>query len=1024
VPQTTDRGLGPLRTILAASHEPWAGAWAELDERMTRSLIEPLRRGLAEHREAMAAAGLDGEAPDEWSVRADRLLEYRRAVGAALLEPLLSRFEESGPAERVGQCFAEALERANARTRELPVEARAPWPEGALAPHPTDSVGRQIGKFFARSLSAARKAGQERSLPLRGVALLHLGQDVAPAQDEAIVAAMSAWSVWAGRLEHAWMEWADAALPALIEADLPESEQTPETWTTVREAATQLQSQLETLAEATPHEETGAAARKILGACQGTLEADLAVAGSFLLPEGKAVAATLEHTQRVTPAHRAWSAEVAARMRLYVSILAILAGASAVQRRVVQRCREGTLSRAGDLVTAASRLRGMVGTLQGYESEAALRDRVSALHPRVAAALQPAIGAIPEPSHVAESLTEVAGAAVDALLSVIRQAPASLRVHDAFAEPPKGASKVEARALPLQELARQSFDALRIERIRSSTDGLLTAIGGVRGDIEGLWEVYAFSRDEALRELGSEEPDSEERAVELMGGALERMASSLETRLQDLDKAVQGAQGRLAGEISEGSSALLGRVGAGRMQAQLLAARSRVADLTAWVADRWGPPARRALAAARSLGDRVVAWIREAVQRTRALLGREGAREVTSARTVQSLADAQALVDRLPLVYQRLFTLEPISDPALLAGRASELEVAMERWRRWHAHEGAPLVVRGRQWSGITSFLNVLAGEIRAEGHSHLSVTLRERFVGGAALADTLSRELGLPACDSLDELAHAVFAADESALPAAVTVDNLEHVFMRAPGGTDLAERLLTLMAETEPRIFWIGGVSTSAWQLIATAEPDAVSQVDVLELPPLGAQAVREAVLARHRRSGLDVHYEESVTTGARLRRRLRRMRSGKGFKRLLEDEFFELLHRASGGYLGLALFQWLQAATFDPDEGVVMRLPTRPDFSVLEQLSLTQNFTLKAFLEHRTLTLEEHDRIFRIPRQESYQVLESLRNRQLIEKVARGVEPGADESDIQIDLRYRVRPLLTGAVIAHLQGRNIVH
>jgi len=1022
--QKPDAEPGPTGAILEASHQPWDDAWAELDERIARSVIEPLRQGLAEHQAAVAAAGLEGDPPEEWEVRSDRLLEYRRAVGAALLEPLITRFEASGPADLVAQCFAEALERANAVTRELPLEVAAPWPEGGLAPHPADGLGRRLGKLFARGFSAARKAGEERALPLRAVAILHLGQDVAPAQDEAVVEAMSAWSAWAGRLEHAWVEWADAALPALIASELPEAEQAPDPWTTVRDAAAGLQRRLEAVAEEMPHHRTEPTARKILEACRAALEADLAVAGSFLLSKLEDAPASLEHVESVAPGHRAWSSEIAARMRLYTSILAILAGATAVQRRVVHRCREGSLSRAGDLLTAASKLRELVTTLQGYASEAGLRDRISALDPRVTKELHPAMGAIPEPSRVAASLTDASDSAVDALLAVVRQAPSSLRMHDPLTEPPAGSRKAEARSLPLQELARQSFDALRIERIRSSTDGLLTAIGGVRDDIEGLPEVYSFARTEALRELDSDEPDSEERAVELIGGALERMAASLETRRQDLDKAVHSTQRRLAGEISEGSSALLGRVGAGRMQAQLLAARSRVADLTAWLTERWGPPARRAVAATRSLWGRIWERIGGMVQKARAQLGREAAREVTSARTVQSLAEAQTLVEGLPLVYQRLFTLEPISDAALLAGRASELAFAMERWWRWHSREGVPLIVRGRQWSGVTSFLNVLGNEVRAAGHSQLSVSLDERPAEDAALAGLLSQRLGLPACQSLDELARAIFAADERSLPAAVTVDNLEHVYTRIPGGTNLAERLLTLMAETEPRMFWIGGVTSSAWQLIATTEPAAVSQVDVMELTPLGAEAVREAVLARHRRSGLDVHYTESVTTGARLRRRLRRIRDGKGFKKLLEDEFFEQLHRTSGGYLGLALFQWLQAATFDPDEGVIMQLPRRPDFSVLDQLSLTQNFTLKAFLEHRTLTLGQHDRIFRLRRQESYQILESLRNRQLIERVVHEREPDAEKSDIQVDLRYRVRPLLTGAIIAHLQARNIVH
>ncbi len=419
-----------------------------------------------------------------------------------------------------------------------------------------------------------------------------------------------------------------------------------------------------------------------------------------------------------------------------------------------------------------------------------------------------------------------------------------------------------------------------------------------------------------------------------------------------------------------------------------------------------------------------IGWISGWVAKGAALLGREPAAKVASARAIQTLAEVESVIEGLPLVYQRLFTLDPISDPALLAGRDAQLANAMERWGLWHRDEGIPLIVRGRQRSGITSFLRAFGSGIQADGHTCVAVTLSERYAGEAPLAQLLTRMLELPPASTLDEVARSVFAAEPDKLPGVVTVDNLEHVYTRVPKGTDLAERLLTLMAETEPRIFWVGGVTSSAWQLITTAEPTAVSQVDVMDLPPLGGDAVREAILARHKRSGLDVRYEESVTASARLRRRLRRFRDKKGFKKMLEDEYFEQLNRAAGGYLGLALFLWLKSAEFDPEEGVVMKLPERPDFSVLDQLSLTQNFTLKAFLEHRTLSLEEHDRIFRLPRHESFQIVESLRNRQLIQEVPRPRDEGDERSDIEVDLRYRVRPLLTGAVIAHLQGRNIVH
>jgi hypothetical protein len=102
-------------------------------------------------------------------------------------------------------------------------------------------------------------------------------------------------------------------------------------------------------------------------------------------------------------------------------------------------------------------------------------------------------------------------------------------------------------------------------------------------------------------------------------------------------------------------------------------------------------------------------------------------------------------------------------------------------------------------------------------------------------------------------------------------------------------------------------------------------------------------------------------------------------------MPDGKFLRLHRSSSGHLPLALFEWLEIADFESGEGVIMKAPDRPDFSVLESLDLTQNFTLKGFVEHRTLTLDEHDRIFRLPRHESYQVFESLGNRGLIEAVA---------------------------------------
>jgi hypothetical protein len=198
----------------------------------------------------------------------------------------------------------------------------------------------------------------------------------------------------------------------------------------------------------------------------------------------------------------------------------------------------------------------------------------------------------------------------------------------------------------------------------------------------------------------------------------------------------------------------------------------------------------------------------------------------------------------------------------------------------------------------------------------------------------------------------------------------------------------------------------------------------MEVLELDQLTGDELREAMTIRHRRSGLPLRFKEPEGNRRLLRQRLKRLRDPEAYDNLLAADFFDRLEKTSSRHLRLALFQWLMAADFEQGDGVVMEPPERPDFTILDALTLTQNFTLKGFLEHRTLTLDEHDRIFRLPRHESYQIFESLQNRRLIEPVTPEADDLPERSEIEEDLRYRVRPLLEGAVIAHLRGRNIVH
>ena len=91
-------------------------------------------------------------------------------------------------------------------------------------------------------------------------------------------------------------------------------------------------------------------------------------------------------------------------------------------------------------------------------------------------------------------------------------------------------------------------------------------------------------------------------------------------------------------------------------------------------------------------------------------------------------------------------------------------------------------------------------------------------------------------------------------------------------------------------------------------------------------------------------------------------------------------------------------------------------------MDMLDLTQSFALKAILDHGSLTVDEYREVARAPAAEAPHTFRSLVDQHVIEMLAKG--DGRNDRPPLPHERYRVRPFMTGAVIAHLRSRNILH
>lgn len=995
--------------LVSAVVDPYRAAWQELDEVAWPTLSAAVGQAVTAHRELLDTL------QDPLDVG------YRKGVNTRVLSPLILALSRAQPGDVPRTLLEGAEQRARIACGGLVAQARLPWVEGSLDARPGDSGTRRMDKLILRVSRRLRPKRERPPVPVRAVGWYLLTEESAYVQRRAFADAQRAWASTLAALERAWGAWADAFVRPRDDVggtDAGEAGEDP------RQAAERLEDALERAVESAPHASARDRALEDLERVEALVASELPLAGTIALrPATDPLPPRSSRDPGPSATWAEWCAQAVARLELVSALLDFTLGCDALveafrarlrdtyQERLVRTC-EGAETRIRDLVHRIADAAGRV-----------LVTEITAVRQAADQEIGAVLEVLPTPSGFEASLRAAADAMAESLHALARNMPAVVELHDLPG--PEGAPPRpnERRVLRLQEAARQAFDVLRVERIRTRPLSVVERAGPVLGDRDRFGEVVAFGCDSARQELETGEDDADERARTLVGEGLERAADAIAAVPPGLDEAVEEARAEVAEEVRGGWGRLVERALAQRMEGRYLDLRSRIVGSLEDLRDRIAPRVRdgsRRVRLALARSRRVLSRL---LRRGRTLVGAAEASPRLAFGTMRLLSEPERLLEGLPLVYQRLFSLAPVSDPGLLAGREVQLGEVEARWRRWKDDEGIPVVVVGRPGAGVSSFFLVAVQRLQGLGARPAHRVLERRYTEEADLANALSETFGTDPVDSLEGLAASILSAPAGTLPDFVALEGIEHLYLRIPGGTDLIERLLTLTAETEPRVFWLLSVTQSAWQLVQKSEPTAVSQVDPLPLAPLDAAGLRAAILARHRRSGVPLSYVEPTEGRRLLRRRLRRLRGTTGHQKVLEEDFFERLHRSSGGNVRFALFDWLRAADFSTSEGQLRVRPLEPmDFSFLESLDLTQNFSLKALLEHRTLTLEEHDKIFRLPRQESYQIFESLRNRNLIETTEDGVAEGI--AGVRGEARHRLVPLLTGAAAAHLARRNILH
>ncbi len=614
------------------------------------------------------------------------------------------------------------------------------------------------------------------------------------------------------------------------------------------------------------------------------------------------------------------------------------------------------------------------------------------------------------------------------LSDLVQALPERLEINvldDRGVDPDRPPKLVEFR-----EPAARAYDARVLEELQGETDHLARALTAACDEVEWVPSILRFNLGSALDDLDAESGDEDQSAAhELVVDGLARSADVLGAADLSLNEAFEVFELRIR-EVLEGSFMTLHeriRVEE-RMREQILDLRSEARAGLRQITKRASERAGRAAAIGRRTYGTLVRRSRRWIRLGQAATGLAAATEEDRFATLDALVGIEHLSEGLPLVYRRLFTFEPLRDPSLLVGREQDIQAIRTHIGRRKSGLTNALIITGFHGSGHTSFLNVLRQSVPDVASVRI-LDLRRRVRTEKELVGMLARTLGLTdgLIATFDELSQEIVSREVIQETQVCFVEHLEHLYLRQVGGTELVQAFLSFVSRTDSRVLWIVTVGDHGWQVISTTEPTASRLGVVHALSPVSRSDLEAVVLNRHQRSGLSLHFETPSTEGnPLLARRLRNVRTAQERQTILRTDYFDRLQRVCGQNVMLALFYWLRSVEMDESSELLRVRPVKPlSFDFLQTLPLEHVFTLKALLEHASLSLQEHSDVFLIPPDRSEEILEALGNLHLIEPLEkrRGHSRFA-LSTVGADERYRIRPFLVHPIIQYLRGKNVVH
>lgn len=312
------------------------------------------------------------------------------------------------------------------------------------------------------------------------------------------------------------------------------------------------------------------------------------------------------------------------------------------------------------------------------------------------------------------------------------------------------------------------------------------------------------------------------------------------------------------------------------------------------------------------------------------------------------LLSSQEAIDSLPLIYQKLYKIEPLDDMELFEGREEELKEIKQAFESWQAGRFAATMVLGEKWGGLTSFLNFTVE------HAGFKCPIL-RFTGNQNI--NTEQELievfkGLLKNDSLENIDKIVEFID-SGTQKIIILEDIQNLYLRRVGGFKALQLLFQLMTRTYKNVFWVTSTTIHTWSYLCKTVNINEYFSFVVNMQELSKEQMLNIIWKRNRISGFNISFDVSPE---RLKDKKFSRLSTEERQVLLKEEFFSELNEFAKSNVSLALIFWLLSTKKIDNSTIVIGTLKRPELNVLTALSMDKVYVLHALILHDGLSVSQ--------------------------------------------------------------------